>query len=618
MDDKHAAAPDTITKEVQVPEWEHTAAHGPLAATTTRTSILSRFSAKYKAAVFSVSSFLGSSGSGRRRCGMTRRTLLLVVLAVFLIVVAIIIGLAVGLTRKQGSSGTSNLPLPGNTQTFSGELTYYGTGLGACGITSSDDDNIVAVSHIIFDAAGSSSSTGGNSNSNPLCNRTLRATRYDSAVGQQRSVDLTFITSKTDLPSPSQTPFSRHSQSLSLALESIQPRASSHTARDRDGQKSSAISPQRRSHSGSRHRRETWWLPASEASTPELPGPGGQAGLIQIPNRAMLETFMETPVTATLGSASRRDSADSTASSVAYIAHNRRQDFRLMQAPAVSTKDEELIQLERELRGRPRNISRKSTKPTIVEDSQDYITSKPLPKTTASHPASTSLSPVCTPSSTRDSSLPTSSSSATVSANKRVRSRGQRRTESDISVPKVKSDSTSTLVEVRARKKRPGMSRYHTSDNITPRRTVHSMSTSASLEYGYPRLPAFSNILGERNIPWSTPPVSTPADTMHSSVIEQDSLPPLPSFQPDEQYFEVIKTQEQRKFTPSITPERMSQTVVNEAKRPASLMAKSPFHPSSVSNRPLAPGRRKCRCCFVCLGWKSSFARTTRHSPEQS
>ena len=90
-------------------------------------------------------------------------------------------------------SKSANLPLPSNSETFSGDLTYYQTGLGACGVTSSSSDDIVSVSHIIFDAAGSSSSTGGNSNNNPLCGLKLRAKRYDDVRGEWRSVDLTVV-----------------------------------------------------------------------------------------------------------------------------------------------------------------------------------------------------------------------------------------------------------------------------------------------------------------------------------------------------------------------------------------------------------------------------------------
>jgi expansin (peptidoglycan-binding protein) len=92
-----------------------------------------------------------------------------------------------------GISKSANLPLPSNRETFTGDLTYYQTGLGACGVTSTSSDDIVSVSHIIFDAAGSSSSTGGNSNNNPLCGLKLRAKRFDDVRGEERSVDLTVV-----------------------------------------------------------------------------------------------------------------------------------------------------------------------------------------------------------------------------------------------------------------------------------------------------------------------------------------------------------------------------------------------------------------------------------------
>ena len=90
-------------------------------------------------------------------------------------------------------SKSANLPLPSNSETFTGDLTYYQTGLGACGVTSTSSDDIVSVSHIIFDAAGSSSSKGGNSNNNPLCGLKLRAKRFDDVRGAWRSVDLTVV-----------------------------------------------------------------------------------------------------------------------------------------------------------------------------------------------------------------------------------------------------------------------------------------------------------------------------------------------------------------------------------------------------------------------------------------
>ncbi|PVI06249.1 hypothetical protein DM02DRAFT_679666 [Periconia macrospinosa] len=60
---------------------------------------------------------------------------------------------------------------------LSGDLTYYDPGLGACGQTHTENDAIVAVSHIRFDAAG-----GANPNNNPLCNKKIRIIRNGHAV----------------------------------------------------------------------------------------------------------------------------------------------------------------------------------------------------------------------------------------------------------------------------------------------------------------------------------------------------------------------------------------------------------------------------------------------------
>ena len=94
--------------------------------------------------------------------GYRRRTVL-IVLAIALSLLILIIGLAVGLTiRKHNSTfflphlyalmnSPLNLPLPGDTGgIFSGDLTYYGTGLGSCGIDSKDTDMICAISHQLY------------------------------------------------------------------------------------------------------------------------------------------------------------------------------------------------------------------------------------------------------------------------------------------------------------------------------------------------------------------------------------------------------------------------------------------------------------------------------------
>lgn len=81
-------------------------------------------------------------------------------------------------------NGPSNLPLPtSHGGPYSGDLTYYTPALGSCGITSSSDEEVCAVSHYIFDAA----SSGSNPNANPLCGLKIRLKRGE------KSVDVTVV-----------------------------------------------------------------------------------------------------------------------------------------------------------------------------------------------------------------------------------------------------------------------------------------------------------------------------------------------------------------------------------------------------------------------------------------
>ncbi|KAK6825879.1 hypothetical protein PG987_013373 [Apiospora arundinis] len=124
--------------------------------------------------------------------GRSRRFLLLALAAlVFVLVLALAIGLGVGLSHKKNS--TKNLPLPSNHGVFTGDLTYYQPGLGACGVTSSDRDAIVSVSHLTFDAAGANRDGGGNPNANPLCGKKIRIQRDYTEGGGNRSVDVTVV-----------------------------------------------------------------------------------------------------------------------------------------------------------------------------------------------------------------------------------------------------------------------------------------------------------------------------------------------------------------------------------------------------------------------------------------
>ncbi|CAJ2508137.1 Uu.00g093230.m01.CDS01 [Anthostomella pinea] len=52
---------------------------------------------------------------------------------------------------------------------FTGDLTFYEPGLGACGVTNDNGDNVVAVSQLLFDHK----TPGGNPNKNPLCGRKI-------------------------------------------------------------------------------------------------------------------------------------------------------------------------------------------------------------------------------------------------------------------------------------------------------------------------------------------------------------------------------------------------------------------------------------------------------------
>lgn len=92
-------------------------------------------------------------------------------------------------STKKAATTTKTASTPAGTQAYlvgkqTGEATYYGTGLGACGITNSDDDMIVAVSHKLFDTyPGYNYDNGaGNPNNNPVCNKQITASYKGKSV----------------------------------------------------------------------------------------------------------------------------------------------------------------------------------------------------------------------------------------------------------------------------------------------------------------------------------------------------------------------------------------------------------------------------------------------------
>ncbi|CAP95867.1 Pc21g09700 [Penicillium rubens Wisconsin 54-1255] len=105
----------------------------------------------------------------------------------------LLIGLAMGAPMDPQETMTSlnlgnsrqwnNTHSPTATQAFGGDLTWYETGLGACGWFNRGGDHVCAVSHIVYDRAN----VDGNPNHNPLCGRPIHIQRGD------RGIDVTLV-----------------------------------------------------------------------------------------------------------------------------------------------------------------------------------------------------------------------------------------------------------------------------------------------------------------------------------------------------------------------------------------------------------------------------------------
>ncbi|TVY30647.1 hypothetical protein LHYA1_G001240 [Lachnellula hyalina] len=127
---------------------------------------------------------------------ISRKTCCYALAALFVLVLILALGLGIGLGLHKGwlillSKKHKNLPLPTNTATFTGDLTYYspGPGYGACGYENTSKDSICAVSHIVWDAV----STSSNPNANPLCGKKIRIDRYDATKAGNSSVDVMVV-----------------------------------------------------------------------------------------------------------------------------------------------------------------------------------------------------------------------------------------------------------------------------------------------------------------------------------------------------------------------------------------------------------------------------------------
>ncbi|EQL31154.1 hypothetical protein RJZ56_006457 [Blastomyces dermatitidis] len=114
-----------------------------------------------------------------------QRIFLFAIGGIILLHLILVIGLAAGLSaRKNKGQGYGDLPLPSaHGGPYTGDLTYYDPGLGACGIESAAGEPVCAVSQYLYDAVA----VGTNPNANPLCGKRVRLRRAG------RSVDVTVV-----------------------------------------------------------------------------------------------------------------------------------------------------------------------------------------------------------------------------------------------------------------------------------------------------------------------------------------------------------------------------------------------------------------------------------------
>ncbi|CZT07551.1 uncharacterized protein RAG0_12948 [Rhynchosporium agropyri] len=153
----------------QLPDWEE-------AASPKRKSIFSKFSSHSKATVIKEEEASEEPTTSNTRLMPNRfvprwvkssRKHMLISIGVVILILVLILGLGLGL-------GLSHNP---------------GPGYGACGFENKPSEAICAVAHALWDSL----STSTNPNENPLCGKMIRITRYNEAVGGNRSVDVKIV-----------------------------------------------------------------------------------------------------------------------------------------------------------------------------------------------------------------------------------------------------------------------------------------------------------------------------------------------------------------------------------------------------------------------------------------
>ncbi|KAI4759783.1 hypothetical protein E4T52_08141 [Aureobasidium sp. EXF-3400] len=97
-------------------------------------------------------------------------------------------------SASSGSGVSSGLAASGTE--YTGDLTWYDVGLGACGLTSTSDEAIVAISQDIFDNAQYKTA---NPNLNPLCGKYVTITGKDGSSYQAKVVDRCVGCAEADL-----------------------------------------------------------------------------------------------------------------------------------------------------------------------------------------------------------------------------------------------------------------------------------------------------------------------------------------------------------------------------------------------------------------------------------